>query len=194
MTRVSHRDEVDDLMRIGRDIERLVLARAVKAHLDDRVLLDGARTDRLLRRLADQPVVSYGAGDGAGDPVPPRRARRVTEPAARARTRPRALQALRYARDPLGFLIKLQRRYGDIFTISFPFFGRLVYVADPALVKALFTGSPEQFHAGEANATVLEPALGPELGPHPRRRAAHAAAQAAPAPLPRRADPAATAS
>ena len=31
-------------MRIGRDIERLVLARAVKAHLDDRVLLDGTRT------------------------------------------------------------------------------------------------------------------------------------------------------
>jgi formyltetrahydrofolate deformylase len=44
VTRVSHRDEVDDLMRIGRDIERLVLARAVKAHLDDRVLLDGSRT------------------------------------------------------------------------------------------------------------------------------------------------------
>jgi formyltetrahydrofolate deformylase len=44
VTRVSHRDEVGDLMRIGRDIERLVLARAVKAHLDDRVLLDGDRT------------------------------------------------------------------------------------------------------------------------------------------------------
>jgi formyltetrahydrofolate deformylase len=44
VTRVSHRDEVGDLMRIGRDIERLVLARAVMAHLDDRVLLDGDRT------------------------------------------------------------------------------------------------------------------------------------------------------
>ncbi len=44
VTRVSHSDEVDDLMRIGRDIERLVLARAVKAHIDDRVLLDGTRT------------------------------------------------------------------------------------------------------------------------------------------------------
>jgi formyltetrahydrofolate deformylase len=44
VTRVSHRDEVSDLKRIGRDIERLVLARAVSAHLDDRVLLDGART------------------------------------------------------------------------------------------------------------------------------------------------------
>ena len=44
VTRVSHRDEVIDLERIGRDIERLVLARAVKAHIDDRVLIDGART------------------------------------------------------------------------------------------------------------------------------------------------------
>jgi formyltetrahydrofolate deformylase len=44
VTRVSHRDEIEDLMRIGRDIERLVLARAVIAHLDARVLLDGART------------------------------------------------------------------------------------------------------------------------------------------------------
>jgi len=44
VTRVSHSDEVDDLVRIGRDAERLVLARAVMAHLDDRVLLDGERT------------------------------------------------------------------------------------------------------------------------------------------------------
>jgi len=44
VTRVDHRDEVPDMVRIGRDIERLVLARAVTAHLDDRVLLDGDRT------------------------------------------------------------------------------------------------------------------------------------------------------
>jgi formyltetrahydrofolate deformylase len=42
--RVSHRDEVGDLVRIGRDLERLVLARAVRAHLEDRVLIDGERT------------------------------------------------------------------------------------------------------------------------------------------------------
>ena len=41
---VDHRDEVADMVRIGRDIERLVLARAVMAHLDDRVLVDGERT------------------------------------------------------------------------------------------------------------------------------------------------------
>jgi formyltetrahydrofolate deformylase len=44
VTRVSHRDEIGDLIGIGRDVERLVIARAVKAHLDDRVLLDGDRT------------------------------------------------------------------------------------------------------------------------------------------------------
>ena len=89
---------------------------------------------------------------------------------------PGALQALRYARDPLGFLIRLRERYGDIFTVRFPYFDRLVYLADPDLVKELFTGSPEQFHAGEANATVLEPALGPNSvltlddAPHMRQR------------------------
>jgi cytochrome P450 len=78
--------------------------------------------------------------------------------------------------DPLGFLSRLQRRYGDIFTMSFPYFGRLVYVASPELVKELFTGAPTQFHAGEANATVLEPALGPNSvltlddAPHMRQR------------------------
>src|SRR6187549_480201 len=89
---------------------------------------------------------------------------------------PSLLQAVSYARDPLGFLIRLQRRYGDIFSVRFPFFGRLVYVARPDLVKALFTGSPAVFHAGEANATVLEPAVGPtsvltlDDEPHMRQR------------------------
>jgi formyltetrahydrofolate deformylase len=42
--RVSHRQNVADLVRIGRDIERVVLARAVAAHLDDRVLVFENRT------------------------------------------------------------------------------------------------------------------------------------------------------
>jgi cytochrome P450 len=89
---------------------------------------------------------------------------------------PAIAQAVSYARDPLGFLIRLQRRYGDVFSVRFPFFGRLVYVARPDLVKALFTGSPAVFHAGEANATVLEPAVGPtsvltlDDEPHMRQR------------------------
>jgi formyltetrahydrofolate deformylase len=42
--RVSHRHGVADLERIGRDVERLVLARAVAAHLEDRVTVHGSRT------------------------------------------------------------------------------------------------------------------------------------------------------
>ncbi|WP_066552945.1 formyltetrahydrofolate deformylase [Croceicoccus bisphenolivorans] len=41
---ISHADSPDDLVRKGRDIERRVLARAVRLHLEDRVLLSGART------------------------------------------------------------------------------------------------------------------------------------------------------
>jgi formyltetrahydrofolate deformylase len=42
--RVTHRDRVEDLVRKGRELERQVLTRAVKAHLERRVLVDGNRT------------------------------------------------------------------------------------------------------------------------------------------------------
>jgi formyltetrahydrofolate deformylase len=41
---VTHRDTVEDLVAIGRDLERVVLARAVGAHLDDRVFTINGRT------------------------------------------------------------------------------------------------------------------------------------------------------
>jgi len=44
VARVDHRQSVRELERIGRDIERLVLARAVSLHLEDRVIADGGRT------------------------------------------------------------------------------------------------------------------------------------------------------
>ena len=42
--RISHRDTPEDLVRKGRDIERRVLARAVRHHLEDRVLPNGPKT------------------------------------------------------------------------------------------------------------------------------------------------------
>jgi formyltetrahydrofolate deformylase len=42
--RASHRDSVPDLVRKGRDVERIVLARAVRWHLEDRVLVYGNKT------------------------------------------------------------------------------------------------------------------------------------------------------
>ncbi|MEO3705331.1 formyltetrahydrofolate deformylase [Trichormus azollae] len=44
VVRVSHRDEVDDLIRKGKDLERVVLARAVRLHLQNRVLVYKNRT------------------------------------------------------------------------------------------------------------------------------------------------------
>lgn len=41
---ISHRDTPDDLIRKGRDIERRVLARAVRHHLENRVVLNGKKT------------------------------------------------------------------------------------------------------------------------------------------------------
>ena len=52
-------------------------------------------------------------------------------------------------------------RYGDVFNLNFPSYGRLIYVASPDLVKKVFAGDPRSFHAGEANAQALEPAVGP---------------------------------
>jgi formyltetrahydrofolate deformylase len=42
--RVSHHDTPDDMIRIGRDIERRVLARTLRHYLDDRILLNGNKT------------------------------------------------------------------------------------------------------------------------------------------------------
>ena len=44
VVRVTHREGVDALVRIGRDVERTVLARAVNLHLEDRVLVHENRT------------------------------------------------------------------------------------------------------------------------------------------------------
>lgn len=44
VVRVSHRDAIADLIRKGKDLERLVLARAVRLHLQNRVLVYNNRT------------------------------------------------------------------------------------------------------------------------------------------------------
>jgi formyltetrahydrofolate deformylase len=41
---VGHRDTIEDLVRKGRDLERVVLATAVRQHVQDKVLLSGNRT------------------------------------------------------------------------------------------------------------------------------------------------------
>ncbi len=55
----------------------------------------------------------------------------------------------------------MHRRYGSAFTLKDALAGRIVVLADPVDVKAVFTGSPDVFLAGEGNAL-----LGPLVGDH----------------------------
>src|SRR3954453_4195006 len=78
---------------------------------------------------------------------------------------PPLVNALRYAHDPLRFFPRLRERHGDIFTVSFPDFRRVVYLAEPSLIRELCTGDPAQLHAGGANAAGPAPAVGPRSVP-----------------------------
>jgi cytochrome P450 family 135 len=53
----------------------------------------------------------------------------------------------------------LRRRYGDAFTIRAAPMGTMVYLADTADIKTVFTGDPAVYHAGEGN-QVLEAVMG----------------------------------
>ena len=44
VARVTHQMDAEELSRVGRDVERVVLARAVRAHLERRILVEGRRT------------------------------------------------------------------------------------------------------------------------------------------------------
>lgn len=44
VVRVSHRQSADKLRELGQDVERTVLARAVRAHVEDRIIVNGTKT------------------------------------------------------------------------------------------------------------------------------------------------------
>ena len=44
VVRVSHSDSIEDMMRLGKDVENTVLARGLRYHLEDRVLVHGNKT------------------------------------------------------------------------------------------------------------------------------------------------------
>ena len=89
---------------------------------------------------------------------------------------PALIQGLRQTRDPLYFIGKLRRRYGDVFSAALPTFGRIVYVTTPETVKEVLTLPPSQVNTGEVMATLLEPTFGVtsvitlDGAPHMRQR------------------------
>ena len=44
VVRVSHSDSIEEMMRLGKDVENTVLARGLRYHLEDRVLVHGNKT------------------------------------------------------------------------------------------------------------------------------------------------------
>jgi cytochrome P450 len=72
---------------------------------------------------------------------------------------PSFLQILEFTLRPIPFLNESLARYGDPFTIRMGSIGTYVAVTSSELVKQVFTGNPDELHAGEANA-VIEPVVG----------------------------------
>ena len=73
--------------------------------------------------------------------------------------RPSPIQMWEWIARPIPFLERCNRTYGDMFTVRFPV-GTIIFISDPEVIKEIFTGDPDVLHAGEANATPLEPLMG----------------------------------
>jgi len=72
---------------------------------------------------------------------------------------PRALQTAIWSRQAQWFLEQGRARFGPMFSIKIAYEGDWVVLANPELVKKVFTGDPKVFHAGEGN-QILRPILG----------------------------------
>ena len=62
-------------------------------------------------------------------------------PAARI---PKLLQGFGFSMSRRRMIQRLSRRYGDVFTLNLPMYGRIVVVGDPQLAKQVFTTSPDE--------------------------------------------------
>src|ERR1700739_1484295 len=57
---------------------------------------------------------------------------------------PKLFQGLGFAISRRGMMRRMARRYGNVFTLHLPIYGRVVVVGDPLLAKRIFTTSPEE--------------------------------------------------
>lgn len=73
---------------------------------------------------------------------------------------PAVLQTVRYLANPRKFFEECASEYGDMFTVDLLGTGRWVLLANPTLVRQLFTASTDTVHAGVMNASVWGPIAG----------------------------------
>jgi cytochrome P450 len=73
---------------------------------------------------------------------------------------PSPLQVIGFFRRPTGFLERCQKRYGDVFTLRMPLSEPMVFLADPDLVKAVWTRDKVNGLPSGRRIT-LQPVLGP---------------------------------
>ena len=78
---------------------------------------------------------------------------------------PAIVNGVGYAVDPIGYIRWFAGRYGAVTRPRFQGFGLIVSIADPELVRQVFTGDAATFHAGESS----KPVLGPSVVVAPRR-------------------------
>ncbi len=83
--------------------------------------------------------------------APPASAVRLP-PAARL---PKMLQGLGFAMSRRSMMRRLSRRYGSVFALNLPMFGRVILVSDPQLAKQIFTTSPEELGNIQPNLSRL---------------------------------------
>ncbi|WP_204808651.1 cytochrome P450 [Mycobacterium riyadhense] len=73
-------------------------------------------------------------------------------PAARI---PKLLQGLVFAMSRRGMMQRVARRYGNVFTLNIPIYGRVVVVGEPQLAKQIFTTSPDDLGNIQPNLSRL---------------------------------------
>lgn len=73
---------------------------------------------------------------------------------------PAIVNGVGYALDPIGHIRWFAGRYGAVSAPRFPGMGLIVSIADPDLIRQVFTGDAGTFHSGESSKPVLEPTVG----------------------------------
>src|SRR4051812_15995986 len=81
---------------------------------------------------------------------------------------PSGLQTYYLATQPLEFLERCWRKFGNSFTLNVAPMGTPVSLASPEAVKKVFTGAPKVSHAGSASHSNAVAKTGSEAGTVPR--------------------------